>query len=710
MADSSVDAKSSQIFDFPQACNPMTCAETPPTVPAPQNQLPGRLPRAVLGSSRRCLSRVIHRFKASPYLGVELGSTPQDKAGLDPPAFEAGFSDTILSVNLVHHDDASTPVTRFFDSFRRHQDMSGDEVACSCAVQPLPSCHCQRTSKRLSLATQLQTRHMQMIVIGSGVGTGLFITSGLALAESGPASTLIAFALMGLTLYCACSSLAELAVAFPTPGSFVVYAGRFIDPAWGFAIGWNYFFSWALNLPLALTAAYSTIKYWTRAEGVGPVVWTSIFLLFLVTVNVAGVRAFGETEYIFSFIKVVALCGWTILGVVIDAGGVPHRPARGFDSWRNPGAFINGCYGLSFAFQIAAFAFSGTELVGICAAEADSPQRSVPASTKRVFWIWRIVVIYLVTILVLGLLIAPSGESFGLYPSAFVIAVSQAGISVIPSLMNAVVLVALISSGNVALYGASRVLCALSAQGHAPKIFSYVDRSRRPLVAIIASSAFGLFALGTTTDAGEFYLAFNWMYALCGFATIFIYGSICFAHLRFRKAWKVQGHTVEELPFRSDIGVAGSWIGLTMVILILANLTWQAAYPLGWTGDFSANVFFMQYLSVVIISATYVLFKILKRTKFQRAKSMDVDSDRREASSLFNKESSLVDRVKKRRCPAEPSIIGSLPDHDPELYTFRDELPTSPPTTQPHFKSKKIVAPRRILSLIFAPQNDGSLA
>jgi amino acid transporter len=158
--------------------------------------------------------------------------------------------------------------------------------------------------------------------------------------------------------------------------------------------------------------------------------------------------------------------------------------------------------------------------------------------------------------------------------SPFVIAVRNAGIGGVPSVMNVVIMIAVLSVGNSSIYGSSRTLAALADRGQAPKILGYIDRDGRPLVAILFSSAFGficyIVAAGTNTRT----TAFNWMLAISGLAAIFTWASICMCHIRFRAAWKLKGHTLDELAFRSQAGVIGSWCGFIFNILILIAQFW----------------------------------------------------------------------------------------------------------------------------------------
>lgn len=181
---------------------------------------------------------------------------------------------------------------------------------------------------------------------------------------------------------------------------------------------------------------------------------------------------------------------------------------------------------------------------------------------------------YIVGLLFVGLLVSSTDERLlGANPfinvaaSPFVIAAKDAGLTGYDSFMNFIILVSVMSIGNSGVYGGSRTLTALAEQGYAPKIFTYIDRSGRPLFSTIAILVFG--ALGYVNAASSGAVVFDWLLALSGLAALFTWGSICLAHIRFRAAWKLQGHTVDEIPFQAVFGVYGSWIGLVLIVLVL---------------------------------------------------------------------------------------------------------------------------------------------
>jgi len=202
-------------------------------------------------------------------------------------------------------------------------------------------------------------------------------------------------------------------------------------------------------------------------------------------------------------------------------------------------------------------------------------------------------------------------------------------------IMIAVIMIAGLSVGNSSVYGSSRTLAALADRGQAPKIFGYIDRAGRRLVSIIFASAIGflcyLFALGPDTRTE----AFNWVLAISGLASIFIWGSICLCHIRFRRAWKLQGHSAQGLAFRSQAGVIGSWVGFIFNCLILVAQFWTGFAPVGcseMTSGERVKSFFQGYLAAPIVIVMYLGLKIWKRTSIIRAKDMDLVSGIREVN------------------------------------------------------------------------------
>lgn len=380
---------------------------------------------------------------------------------------------------------------------------------------------------------------------------------------------------MGIMIFNVVYALGELAVMYPVSGGFYTYSARFISPSWGFAMGWNYVFQWAIVLPLELVVAGTTVQYWEGAKNINLGVFITIFWVFIILINIFGTLGYAEEEFWSSCLKLGATVVFMIIALVLILGGGPstgqYSEYWGARTWYDPGAFNNGFKGFCSVFVTAAFAFSGTELVGLAAAETANPLKSLPGAVRQVFW--RVTLFYVLGLSMVGLLVRHDdprllgSEGDDANASPFVIAAKNADLIGFDSFMNVVILVSVVSIGVSGVYGGSRTITALADQGYAPNIFTYMDRSGRPLFSVLFILMWG--ALGYVQIASTGATVFNWLLALSGLAALFTWGSICLAHIRFRKAWVYHGHTIDEIPFKAAFGTAGSWLGLSIIALVL---------------------------------------------------------------------------------------------------------------------------------------------
>ncbi|ETN41100.1 uncharacterized protein HMPREF1541_03035 [Cyphellophora europaea CBS 101466] len=495
-----------------------------------------------------------------------------------------------------------------------------------------------------ALKRNLKGRHMQMIAIGGAIGAGLFIGSGGAFQTGGPASVLLGFMIIGD--YLMMQALAEMSVMYPVNGAFTMYICRFVDPSWGFACAWEYAISWLTVLPFEISAACNIIHYWPGSEGINNSAWIVPLLVALICIQYFGVRGYGEVEFVISMIKVIACTGFIILGIIINCGGVPtdDRGYIGARYWHSPySAFLNGFHGFCGVFVTAAFAYTGTELTGLAAAESANPRKEIPRASKQV--VWRILIFYIVNLFLVGLIVPENSvlytaEGSTSRHSPFVIAIQLAGIKVLPSIFNAVILIAVMSVANSCTFGSTRTIQALAANGMAPKVLAYIDKKGRPLPVTILQLLFGCLAFINLADNGG--TIFNWLLALSGLSIIFIYGSIALAHIRFRAAWAHNGRSKDELPFRAAFGVWGSYVCLLISILALIAQFYVALYPVGGP-NLDANTFFQLYLAGPLIIFLYFCWKIYSwffrpadRPFFIRLKDIDIYTGMREGQNLIS--------------------------------------------------------------------------
>lgn len=310
-------------------------------------------------------------------------------------------------------------------------------------------------------------------------------------------------------------------------------------------------------------------------------------------------------EFILSIIKVTALVGFIILGIVIDCGGAPKGGYIGGKYWHDPGAFTD-FVGFCSVFTTAAFAFGGTEMSGLAAAESVNPAKSLPKACRQVFW--RITIFYVVGTLIVGLIVphnAPyllnaSGANTSYSP--FVVSIQNAGISGLPSVMNVVITISVISVANSATFGSTRTIQAMAEKGMAPKFFGYVDKHGRPIWCVLLQIAFGFLAFINEASAGS--RIFTWLMALSGISNFFVWGSVCLAHIRFRAAWKHNGRSTDELAYVAPWGIYGSYLGLGLNILCLIAEFYVSVQPL------DVQNFFENYLAAPIVIVLYSFWKV----------------------------------------------------------------------------------------------------
>merc|ERR1711939_1195427 len=442
-----------------------------------------------------------------------------------------------------------------FESFKRAPGTTGgivgagDEAALHAHDNPM-------------LQQKMKPRHLQMIAVGGSIGTGLFVGSGSALATGGPAGVLIGWIIIGVMMINVTQALGEMAIVYPVSGGFYTLIVRFIDPSFGFALGWNYVLQWAVVLPLEITVAGTTVQYWDTPVPLAG--WITIFMVAIIIISVFGTLGYAEEEFWSSMLKLIVVVMFIFIGIICNCGGGPasgeYGEYIGGRDWQNPGAFIEGSAfkGVCSVFVTAAFSFAGTELVGLAASETPNPRKTMPSAVKQTFW--RITLVYITTLTLIGLLIPYDNDRLlggsGATASPFVIVLARANINGLDHLINVTICISVLSIGISCVYAGSRTLTALAETGYAPKFFTYVDKSSRPLWSVIAILMWAPIAYINVRAEGD--TVFNWLVALSGLSTLFTWGSICVAHLRFRKAWKVQGHSLEELPYKAVGGVYGS--------------------------------------------------------------------------------------------------------------------------------------------------------
>ncbi|KAG2153672.1 amino acid permease-domain-containing protein [Suillus bovinus] len=464
---------------------------------------------------------------------------------------------------------------------------------------------------RGGLRRGLSARQVQMIAIGGTIGTGLFLGTGKSLAQGGPASMLICYGIVGFIVYVTLLLLGEMATQYPVAGSFNAYAIRFFSPSYGFALSWNYWFNDAVSVASDLTAAQLVLQFWTPSY---PWLVSLLFWVFLVSLNSFHVKAYGELEYWLSFLKVVTIVIFIILGILVNVGVNQSHTYIGAHNWYIPGApFVGGFGGFAKVFVTASFAYGGTESLGITAGETENPSKNMPKVVKFVFWRQvRILLFYILSILLIGLNVPwdyPNLSNKTTTTSPFTIVFTLAGSTVAGSFMNTVILTSVLSAGNHALFAGTRVLYGLSVVSptpHAPRIFSRTTRGGVPLYALLATSSISVLCLGSSfIGSGQLW---GWLQNIVGVSNQIAWLSIGLASWRFRKAWIRQGRSLDEMKFRASwTWPWGPYFVVRVLILLATFQGWSSIFPTFSPVDFVS--FYIEIPIMVIMGLCWVLAK-----------------------------------------------------------------------------------------------------
>nr|WP_077247206.1 amino acid permease [Bacillus wudalianchiensis] len=447
-----------------------------------------------------------------------------------------------------------------------------------------------------------------MIALGGTIGTGIFLGTGPAIHTAGPGGVLLAYGVIGLMVYFVMTSLGELASFMPTSGSISTYATRFIDPALGFAFGWNYWFSWAMTLAAELSASALIMKYWFPDSS--SLLWSAVFLVFLFSLNILSVKGFGEGEYWFSFIKVATIIIFIGVGTLMIFGIMNGEPA-GFKNFTiGEAPFVGGTLGTISILLIAGFSFSGTEAIGVAAGESENPTKNIPRAVRTVFW--RILLFYVLAIAIISFLIPYTNESLqdsSVMASPFTIVFEKAGLAFAASAMNAVILTSVLSAGNGCLYVTSRIMYAMAQDGQAPQFLAKVNKRGVPVRALVATAIIGMLAfLASIFGDGTIYV---WLMNSVGITTFIFWLGIAISHYRFRKAYVAQGRSLEDLPYRAKWFPYGPLFAIALCLFILLGQNLEGFI----TGNINLTSVLAAYIGLPIFLALWLGYKFIKKTK-----------------------------------------------------------------------------------------------
>ncbi|MDR0228861.1 MAG: amino acid permease [Flavobacteriaceae bacterium] len=475
----------------------------------------------------------------------------------------------------------------------------------------------------------LKARHLSMIAIGGCIGTGLFMASGEAIHQAGPGGALLAYGAIGIMVYFLMTSLGEMATYLPVSGSFSTYAARFVDPSFGFALGWNYWFNWVITVAVDVSIAALVISYWEPLQFMPTWAWSMLFFAIIFLLNTLSVKAYGESEYWFAIIKVVTVIIFIIVGL-LTIFGIMTSEYIGFSNFTIGDAPILG-HGFSGkflsvlgVFLIAGFSFQGTELIGITAGESENPEKNIPKAIKQVFW--RIVVFYILAIFIIGLIIPyTSPQLLGaditeVAKSPFTLVFEKAHWTFAAAIMNAVILTSILSAGNSGMYASTRMLYAMGKDGLAHKSLGTTNKNGVPIFSLVITAAvvFVIFILQSTHEK-----AVDLVLAASGLTGFIAWLGIAISHYRFRRAYTVQEKKLSDLVYKAKWFPFGPLFALFLCILVIIGQDSKLIFE----GVFDWKGIAITYMGIPFFLGFYLYHKLKYKTKLIPLKEVNLSKE-----------------------------------------------------------------------------------
>ncbi|RBP97967.1 aromatic amino acid transporter AroP [Bifidobacterium aemilianum] len=479
------------------------------------------------------------------------------------------------------------------DSERR-QAIGKHDASWQAASAPAPTAHhTDDVPVPATLRRSLKNRHIQLIALGGAIGTGLFYGSSESIALAGP-SILLAYLIGGLVIFMVVRALSEMSVEDPQAGAFSYYASRYWSKRAGFVSGWNYWFNYVLVSMVELAVVGSFVNYWFPA--IPTWVSAAVFLVAITCANLLGVSKFGEFEFWFAIIKIVAVIAMIIGGLAVILLNLPTasgiRPS--FANWFTiDGGFMpkgllsrgaDGQWtGLLMALCVVMFSFGGTELIGITAGETASPRTTIPKATNSV--IWRILVFYIGALGVI-MAVVPWNTIDG-KTSPFVQIFDSVGVHAAAGILNFVCLTAVMSVYNSGLYANSRMLYSLAQQGNAPTYLGKLNRRGVPVAGVLTSAVITSLAVVVVFLWPEF--AFTYLMSITTIAAFINWGMVMITQMHFRKS-VAQGHgpeafkgltgqaALDRIQFKLPFARITPWLVLTFMVLVAVLMAFSPSY------------------------------------------------------------------------------------------------------------------------------------
>jgi len=529
-----------------------------------------------------------------------------------------------VAIGAIDKKDPLVGVADPEGKLRRHGSGSGyDDSEKQAVMSVVEAMHNHR---------RLSARQISLLAIAGTIGAALFVGIGTSLRNGGPLSLLLGFIVWSSVIFSVAQCQIEMVTLLPLDGSFIRFAGRFVDDAWGMAAGYNYVLNQAALACFDITAFNTLIAFWK--DDIHPAVFISVLIFIFFCLNIWTVSFFGEAEFWLAIGKVMLLFILMFYTLVTMCGGNPQGDAFGFRYWREPGAmreYINeGALGRFQGFIAciigAAFVIAGPEYISMTAGEARDPRRVMPKAFNSITY--RLVFFFIIGALSVGIvcpydaprLVGASGVSAANSP--YVISMERLNIGVLPHIVNALIGTSIVSAANGYVFTTSRSLLSLSLAGQAPRFLSRLNRNGVPYICVIITIGFTCLSyLAVSAGTAK---VLNWWISLVTASQLLNWIIMSSSWIRFNNAMKVQGLDRETfLPCRSRFQPYAAWYALIMATIVLIISGYTLFYP----GAFKADEFIFQYGMVFIVILCYVGWKVVKRTKFLKGNEVDLVSD-----------------------------------------------------------------------------------
>ncbi|KKK25402.1 putative proline permease [Aspergillus ochraceoroseus] len=485
----------------------------------------------------------------------------------------------------------------------------------------------------------LSPRHVQLMAIGGSIGTGLFVGIGSYLQSSGPLSLILGYLFYGLLFIWPCNlCVGEMCAYLPIRGSIFELAARYVDPAFGFAMGWLYFYGGLMLVCVEYSAVATVMQYWTTS--VNPAVWVTMAMVVCTAINLVGVKWYGESEFIMASTKVLLLIGLILITFVTMLGGNPNHDRYGFRHWKRGVMYefyTDGDLGRFLGWLnvviYAGFSVAGPDLPALAAGEIQNPRFTIPRVVKMIFY--RIIAFYVIGSLAVGIICDPqdprllealNNGSEGSAASPWVIGIQNLGIQGLPDLINVLILLSGWSCGNAYLYSSSRTLYSLARDGQAPRVLLKCTASGVPIYCVLAVSLVSCvtFLVASTSSVTVFY----WFVDLTTCAFILTYTNMLIVFVGWHRALKAQGIDRQTfLPWAAPLMPYAAYVALVIGSLVVLFNGFTVFSP--W----STQGFVTSYFGIALWVVLFVFWKGFRKTSFADPATADIHSGKAEVDA-----------------------------------------------------------------------------